>query len=265
MRSGLASALIGAALLCGTAARDAQALVTFEPGDLGQFTLNGDHATNLTVTPGTGVGGGSGLISTASVSGFSTDSAVFNTGAAMATGQTYTVSIFYQMALQGSGPDLRLGFTTAPTGIFNRGTPPHTWYETYGMTTGKQSFSAGSAPTISGPDVSMTEGNWYRMTLSLTNVDSVNFNAVVTVDDFGAAGTALMSNQLTFAYAFVDAALGSASTLYGGFYAHGETTAFDNFDFGTLIAEIPEPSVLAIFLFGLAGLGMMRRVATATR
>ena len=233
----------------------ASATVLFNPGDLGQFTLNAGHASNLSITAGAGVGGGSGLTSTAA--SFSDDSAIFSTGAALVAGRTYNVSMFYRMNLQSSGPDVRLGFNTNLAGDFDFNAPPHVWFETFGGSTPKSSFAGGTGISQSGSTVSMVNGNWYRMALNLTTPDLINFALTASIDDFGTAGTSLVGNVSNQTFSFADTALGGASTLFGGFYAHGATTAFDNFNFSA--ASVPEPATLAIMGLAVSGLAFQRR------
>lgn len=259
----IAGFVTGGMMLCGVAAPAAQATVLFDPGDLGQFTLNGSHTADIAITPAVGVGGSSGLISTGGFDSYATGSAVFTAGLPMMIGQTYSVSLFYQMALQGSGPDLRLGFLTSTAGLLDDNPPPHVWFETFGSLNPKRSGLDGTYGDDDGPNPVMTPGNWFRLELTLRNLDGTNLAVQATVDDYGASGTAFVANRLTQGFMIADAGIGGAPTLYGGFAAHVETPALDNFMFGRAATDIPEPGTLALFGLGLAGLAAARRRKTA--
>ncbi|MCB1746891.1 MAG: hypothetical protein KDK06_06930 [Gammaproteobacteria bacterium] len=237
----------------------AGAAVDFEPGDLASFTLNGGHASNLAISMNAGLGAGSGLVSSATASGaFVTDSAVYARGASLAAGETYTASMFYRMALQGTGPDIRLGFLAGPSGVFGNALVANAWFETFGtgeLKSWHYGWTRGLVRELAGPY--MPRDHWYRLQVGLSSADLLNFSLAVSLDDYGDDGTAFAGNVLDQVFAFRDADLGGASTLYAGFYAHGATTAFDAFDFAN-VGVVPVPAGAWLVVSALAALGAVR-------
>lgn len=246
----VAFALFAAAMT--VAAGPASALVAFESGDLSEFQLNGAHASNLSITAGAGVGGGSGLTSTAT--SYTADSAIYSSGASFTEGGTYRTSIFYKAASQASGPDVRLGFIVEQAGTFDGSAPAHKWFEIFGGSSKSAAFNgtSGGSPTEA---VTMTIGTWHRMDLELVSLGGDSFRMDATVDDYGSDGLGFSSNVFAGSHTFTDAGLAAATSIHGGFYAHGETTAFDNYDFmaepASASVPLPAAGALAFLPLGL--------------
>lgn len=231
-------------------------VVTFgTAADLSQFSLNGSASTGFTFGAGAGVGGGGGITST--TSNFSNAAAMYLTGSANTVGSSFFVSLDYKMALQSSGPDIRLGFATATTGNF--GGSNDIWIETYGSSTSKNfmrnGFSSGGLTSVT-----MTPGNWFQEMFSLTETAQNSYTGVASVYDLGATGLLAPTLLTSQSFSFTSAAMGSAATLYPGFYLFSSTIAADNFQASAVPdATVPEPGTLALTVPLLVGVGLIRR------
>ena len=233
-------------------------LLTFgTAADLSQFSLNGAASTGFKFDASAGVGGGGGITSTTSIGSFNSAAAMYLTGSANTVGSSFFVSLDYKMALQGSGPDIRLGFATAASGNF--GGSNDIWIETYGASTSKNfarnGFSSGGfAP------VTMTAGNWFRETLELTETALNSYTGVASVSDLGATGLLAPTLLTSQSFSFTSSAMASAASLFPGFYLDSATTAADNFQASAVPATaIPEPGTLALSIPLLVGVGLIRR------
>jgi hypothetical protein len=231
-------------------------VITFETAaDLNQFSLNGAASSGFKFGAGAGVGGGGGITST--TSDYSNTAAIYKTGSANTVGSSFFVSLDYKMALQTTGPDIRLGFTTATTG--NLGGSNDIWIETYGGYTSK-SFTRNGFATGGFTSVTMTPGNWFREVLSLTETAQNTYTGVASVYDLGATGLLGPTLLTSQSFSFTSAAMGSAATLYPGFYLFSSTLAADNFQASAVPnASVPEPSTLALTVPLLAAAGLIRR------
>lgn len=215
--------------------------------DLSQFTLNGGASTGFSYSATAGTGGGGGLVSTST--DYDGTSAIFSTGLANTIGQSWSVSMDYKAASIFGGPDLRLGFTTSASGTFDG--VDDLWVETYGDVSMKGYSLGGPNSTFS--FLSMTEGDWYRMEMTLTRTDADSYDVVTRVLSLGSDGTGTPTQIGTGSSTFDSTAFGGASELYAGFFAYAGLPGTDNFG-GNVV---PEPSSLA--LAGLAGLLAFRR------
>jgi hypothetical protein len=232
-------------------------VITFgTAADLSQFSLNGSASTGFKFGAGAGVGGGGGITST--TSDFSNAAAMYKTGSANTVGSSFFVSLDYKMALQSSGPDIRLGFATATTG--NLGGTNDIWIETYGNSTSKYFAKNGFASAGNFTNVTMTPGNWFREVLSLTETAQNSYTGLASVYDLGATGLLAPTLLTSQSFSFTSATMGSAATLYPGFYLFSSTIAADNFQASAVPnANVPEPGTLALIVPLLAGAGLIRR------
>jgi hypothetical protein len=130
-----------------------------------------------------------------------------------------------------------------------------------------QTKSVGAGTTNAdfvGAGADLTLNNWYRVSLTVQETSPTNFSATVRLDDFGASGTALVSNLFT----------GTRTATVTGFeVSNGNTLGADmrgiaamrqvdgaaNFDNFTVTA-VPEPvAPLAVAACAAAGLFVRRR------
>ncbi len=110
-----------------------------------------------------------------------------------------------------------------------------------------------SAPTTSNFTTggSITTGNWYELSLNLTNLGSGGFSLSATFDDYGTTGTTTPLRLITLpSTSFSNPDLASDASLYAVFRGHlaGGADAYDNFS-----VQVPEPTsgvlvALAIFV-----------------
>jgi hypothetical protein len=223
--------------------------------DLSQFSLNGGASTGFIFGASAGVGGGGGITSTSS--SYSSAAAIYLTGSENKVGSSFFVSLDYKMALQGSGPDIRLGFTTATNGNF--GGSNDIWIETYGSSTSK-SFTRNGFTSGSFSNVTMTPGNWFRETFSLTETAQNSYTGVASVYDLGLTGLVAPTLLTSQSFSFTSSAMASAAKLYPGFFLYSSTTAADNFQASAIPAStVPEPGTLALTVPLLVGIGLIRR------
>lgn len=237
--------VLAASLLSLSAAR--AVTVNFNSAsDLDLFTMNGSASTEFTHNASGGIGGSGGLASTSTLN-FDSASAIYTTGLDNVIGASLSVSMDYQMALQGNGPDLRLGFTTSVNGTFDG--PGDAWIETYGAEPLKNfAFNYEGFPF---DPVEMTEGNWFRLEVVLTRVDADTYSVAANLFDLGSSGVASPTLLGSGSMGFDSATLAAAPELFAGVYLQADTTGFDNF------TVVPEPSSLA--LIGFAGFFAFRR------
>lgn len=221
------------------------ATVTFDtPSDLNLFSLNGQAGTLFTYNSTAGTNNTGGIVSNSTFQ--DRDAAVLLQGFSNSVGGTLTAQIDYRMHFQDTGPNVRLGFLTSTGGTFNFDVNEQVWAETYG---------AGDPNTVAyGADgnwtalnnVSMTEGNWFRLRLNLLKTNSTDYNATISLYDLGGSGTAaptlLDMENLTFSAPL----LAAASQVYAGFFVHQSSDVVDNF------TATPEPSSAILFIAAAA-------------
>jgi len=241
------------------------ALISFNPGDLSNFTLNGDAGSAYSIAPAIGVGNGSGL-NTSSTS-VSISSAIYNTGINNNAGTVMSTSIMYKAAAQTNGPDVRLGFTGSLSGTFPSSTgSPFIWAESFNDLSKITAAREGDGVTgsssllyLNQDDFTVAEGNWIRISMVLNNVNGTGlYTGSVSFDDFGASGTSLVSSLATNNINFTSTALSDMEFLYAGFALSdtdalfGVTESFDNFS--VEVSAVPVPAAAWLFGSGLIGL-----------
>lgn len=228
-------------------ASSSAAVVDFSSAtDLAAFSQNGPGLLNYSETAGAG---GSGAVTSFSIW---TDmvAAIYTQGYANTIGDTLMVSMDYKMAFQSGGPDLRLGFTTTSTGVFDR-EGGDVWVDVYGNTPGKSYAYSADSSSHHFASPTMIEGNWYRLSLNLQRTGTESYSLFTSLHDLGTAGTSSPTWVATNSASFSSSALGAAANLHAGFFLYMDTPAADNF-------AVPEPSSLALTSLAV-GLCALRR------
>jgi hypothetical protein len=115
--------------------------------------------------------------------------------------------------------------------------------------------SAGSTVnTTLTPNVTLTPGDWYKLSGTFLNLGGGKFQVSGSLEDFGAAGLSTPVTVFTFApQTFSNAEMTSDATVWAAFrsfHADG-ANALDNFT----AQAVPEPNVLALWVIGVLGVG----------
>lgn len=112
------------------------------------------------------------------------------------------------------------------------------------------------ATAFGGITISLTNNNWYRLSLTLTNLAGAgNYSITGIIQDFGADGVTGGATVATFpvtnrTIADLD------TTLFGGFRTATNNSNATNYDAYTVV---PEPGSIAVLAGGIALLSVLRR------
>jgi hypothetical protein len=243
--------------LAGTAGKISAESVNFDTSaDLGLFSLNGGATTLFTYGSSAGSGATGGVVSTSTSP--DTDAAVYGKNFDNPIGFHLYAQIDYTMHYQSTGPDVRIGFVTSAGGAFDFN--DQIWAETFGAGNPKTiAYSAdGSWNTLT--DVSMSEGNWFRLRLDLTKTSASDYNTTITLSDLGATGTSAPSVLALSSFSINAPLFGAATQLHAAFFVMNTGNAVDNL---VVPDAVPEPSGACLVLAAAAAgmLGARRRAA----
>jgi hypothetical protein len=111
---------------------------------------------------------------------------------------------------------------------------------------------------------SLTLNNWYRISLNVQETSPTNFSATAVFDDFGPAGTALVSNLFTGTLTATVSGfeLGNGNLLGGdglAVAAMRQVASPANFDNFTVVVAVPEPTWMLALAAGAGVLWKFRR------
>jgi hypothetical protein len=233
--------ILGCLLAIVTASISRAAIVSFNPGDLSLFTLNGTSSSDYSITSGVGIGSSSGLTSTGG------GLAVLNTSSSNAIGQINAVSIDYKQGTSDAGTDTRVGFVTATnagSSFFNLSNT--IWLQSipFNGTSNQRSVSLVSFLTFL-PLTNVIANEWYRLELTIQRRSDfpTNYNVTARRWDLGPNGTSAPTLvQAGSTSTFNAPGFAAAAQIYPGFEAYSWTPAYDDF----AVSNVPEPSATSL-------------------
>jgi len=248
----MAAAVLGAAQLA-----QAQTVDFNTAGDFGTAASSPNFNFSAGSTPwpfesvGAGIGGSRGLA--VANSGGSDVSFTYKASALdfSAIGATMETSIYFQKTTATSTSNSRmfdLGFVGGPTSYLS-GTAPLAYvrYRSNGTNSFFLELNNNGSAIGSSSTLALTAGNFYKISLRLTNVDGAVVSYSTWVDDYGTSGTTLVSE--TPVLNFTGSAgnvLTADSSVYAGFRVRNENSArsvaaFDNFSVTSTPGTIARP------------------------
>jgi hypothetical protein len=138
-----------------------------------------------------------------------------------------------------TGPEPRSTANTVSVDVIN--------FPNFGTNT---TTNASGTAALPGGMTSLATGNWYRLSVEVTNAGSNNVDYAVQLADFGVNGTTQVGVLLTHTVTFANAPMTADSSVYAAFRSASDAgaDALDNFS----AAVVPEPASL-----GLVGLGCL--------
>jgi hypothetical protein len=254
--------LIYGAFVAGTPSARGAAIISFDTAaDLNQFSLNGNGSALYSFQATAGTGGGGGVKSTSTTPEL--DTAIHPAGSANTIGNNIFATIDFHYRIQPFQSDILLGFASASNGAFTDAANNIRLAIFGSFTDSVEEFAviAGSSLT-SFPNLTLVDGNWFRLRLDLTKTGAVAYSGIATLSNLGSSGLTAPVIISTQPFAITSTSLGSAAQLFPGFSISRETTGADNFGASSLV---PEPATPAMVLLGVGALGCLARRSAQLR
>jgi len=121
--------------------------------------------------------------------------------------------------------------------------------------------ATGSTATAGATNVALTLGDWYSLSITLTNAPGVDtYTMTGSLQDLGTTGITPIGAPVVFA-PLTRTLAGIDTTLYGAFRGNNVNNV-TNYDTYSVTTSVPEPATAAFLLFGGLALSVNRRRRT---